>query len=63
MTPHYWGDFWALTLQPGRGLDRLAVRRPGRKGVIQAFRRAECAQESITVKLRGLDPAATYELS
>jgi alpha-galactosidase len=33
------------------------------KGVIQAFRRPKCATDSLTVKLRGLDAAATYELT
>lgn len=32
-------------------------------GVVQAFRRQECADESITLKLRGLDPRAVYELT
>ncbi|MBV9121819.1 MAG: GH36 C-terminal domain-containing protein, partial [Planctomycetes bacterium] len=36
---------------------------PGRgRGVVQAFRRAECPTESAHFKLRGLDPGATYDL-
>jgi hypothetical protein len=31
-------------------------------GVIQAFRRSEAANETLTVKLRGLDANATYEV-
>ncbi len=31
-------------------------------GVIQAFRRSEAANETLTVKLRGLDANATYEI-
>lgn len=31
-------------------------------GVIQAFRRSEAASEALTVKLRGLDANATYEI-
>ena len=29
-------------------------------GVVQAFRRAECSDNKLTVTLRGLDPEATY---
>jgi len=32
------------------------------QGVVQAFRHAECPYESARFKLRGLNPAATYEL-
>ena len=32
------------------------------EGVIQAFRRPEAASETLTVKLRGLDPQQRYEI-
>ncbi|MEW6074586.1 MAG: GH36 C-terminal domain-containing protein [Planctomycetota bacterium] len=32
------------------------------EGVVQAFRRPACPEESLTVRLRGLEPKATYEL-
>jgi alpha-galactosidase len=32
------------------------------RGMIQAFRRQNCPHESLTVKLRGLDPEARYEV-
>jgi alpha-galactosidase len=35
---------------------------PGKGGAVQAFRRAECADESLTLKLRGLDPQSQYEV-
>jgi alpha-galactosidase len=61
----YWGDFWPLTPY---SLDSAAwiawqfdVPEDG-KGVVQAFRRAECAQEAIRVKLRGLEAGARYKV-
>ena len=32
-------------------------------GVVQAFRRADCAEDAQTFRLRGLDPTATYEVT
>ncbi|HQK92878.1 MAG TPA: GH36 C-terminal domain-containing protein, partial [Armatimonadota bacterium] len=32
------------------------------EGVIQAFRRAECPSDSLTLRLRGLDPYRRYVL-
>jgi hypothetical protein len=32
------------------------------KGVVQIFRRAECREESLRVKTRGLNPSAVYDL-
>jgi len=65
VTPHYWGDFWALTPYSLDNAAWIAWQFDGPeegKGVVQAFRRAECVQESLTVKLRGLDPDATYSV-
>jgi alpha-galactosidase len=33
------------------------------EGLVQAFRRDECAEAKMTFKLQGLDPAATYEVT
>ena len=32
-------------------------------GIIMAFRRKTCANESVIVKLRGIDPKLSYELT
>ena len=37
-------------------------RKSDRSGRIVAFRRSQCPQEKIVVKLRGLDQSAVYEL-
>jgi alpha-galactosidase len=62
---HYWGDFWPLTPYSLKNDVWMAWQfdRPEEvQGVVQAFRRQDCPQESITLKLRGLDPKARYEL-
>jgi alpha-galactosidase len=64
-TAHFWGDFWPLTPY---SLDNKAwiawqFDEPERgEGVVQAFRRAEAADESATLRLRGLDSNAVYVL-
>jgi alpha-galactosidase len=35
---------------------------PAKGGAVQAFRRDECAEETLTLKLQGLDPKAQYEV-
>ena len=35
---------------------------PGKGGAVQAFRRAECAEEALTLKLQGLDAQSQYEV-
>jgi alpha-galactosidase len=32
-------------------------------GVVQAFRRADCPERTLTLRLRGLDPIATYAVT
>jgi len=66
IVPCYWGDFWPLTPY---SLDNTAwiawqfdLPETG-KGVVQAFRRAECPTEALRVQLRGLDPRARYTLT
>ena len=45
-------------------MDRLGVQRSAiRRGLIQAFRRAECADEESRLRLHDLMPAATYEIT
>jgi hypothetical protein len=35
---------------------------PGKGGAVQVFRRAECPEETLSLKLQGLDPNAKYEM-
>jgi len=59
------GDYWPLTPY-SRGQDvwmawQFDLPAVGR-GVVQAFRRAMCREAAVSLRLRGLEPAATYEL-
>ena len=63
IAPCYWGDFWPLTPY---SLDshvwvawQFDLPESG-AGVVQAFRRPECTEDSMRVRLRGLDPKAQY---
>lgn len=63
VSPCYLGDYWPLTsysqkndVWMGWQFDRPDLG----EGFFQAFRRAECPDESFTLKLRGLDENATY---
>lgn len=62
----YTGDYYPLTPY-NRAEDRwLAWQFHDAEqdtGVIEAFRRTGCAEDVLTVTLRGLDPQATYEVS
>lgn len=66
VSPCYFGDYWPLTGYSLKNDVWMAWQfdRPDLgEGFFQAFRRAECAEESITLKLRGLDPNATYTVT
>lgn len=60
------GDYYPLSAWHNREDDWLAWQfhrpEPG-DGVIQAFRRGQCADSTKTFRLSGLDPAAKYELT
>jgi alpha-galactosidase len=60
------GDYYPLTPY-SRDMDRWIAwqfNRPGEgDGVVQAFRRSACAEAIQTLRLRGLDPAAMYEVT
>ena len=67
LRPYFYADYYPLT----EGRDDIwdnawlayQLNRPNQKdGIILAFRRQECGNNSIRVKLRGLDEKATYEL-
>ncbi len=59
------GDYWPLTPYSKANDVWMAwqwdLPEKG-EGAVQAFRRADCAQESVTLKLRGLNPTATYTI-
>ena len=65
VAPYYLGDYWPLTpystandLWMAWQFDRPDLG----EGFVQAFRRGECDQREIRLKLRGLDHEATYTL-
>ena len=63
--PFMLGDYYPLTPYSLTNNAWIAWQfdRPDlRGGVVQAFRRASCARDSIQVKLRGVKPKARYEL-
>ncbi len=61
----FYGDYYPLTRAGTRNSDWIAFQfdRPEESdGIVLAFRRPECQQESITVKLGGMDKKSDYEL-
>lgn len=63
--PLYTGDFYPLTPHSLEKADWIAwqFHRPDLgKSVVQAFRRPEAATDTLTVKLRGLNPQQRYEI-
>lgn len=64
--PIYTGDYYPLTPY---SLDKTSWiawqfhRADLNEGVVQAFRRPEAANETLTVRLRGLDPKQRYEIA
>ena len=66
VSPCYFGDYWPLTGYSLKNDVWMAWQfdRPDLgEGFFQAFRRGDCPEESITLKLRGLDPNATYTVT
>ncbi|MCX6224774.1 MAG: alpha-galactosidase [Bacteroidia bacterium] len=67
LRPFYYEDFYPLTPNENITSDSIwlsyQLNRPkGGDGMIMAFRRPACPVEQISVKLKGLEDAATYEL-
>ena len=65
MAPYYLGDFWPLTpysTENGAWMAWQFDRPDLDGGFVQVFRRAESIYESGRLKLRGLDPEATYRV-
>jgi alpha-galactosidase len=66
IAPMMLGDYYPLTdysLQLDQWIAWQFDRPEQGDGVIQAFRRDKCETAMITLRLRGLDPAAQYELT
>ena len=68
LRPYYYGDYYPLTSTDQMTSDNVWLayqqNRPDNgDGIIMAFRRKNCVNESITVKLRGIDPKLSYELT
>ena len=60
------GDYYPLTAYSRANTEWIAWQfhdPDTNSGLIQAFRRGECDTASIQLKLRGLDPAAKYEIT
>jgi alpha-galactosidase len=63
---NYYGDFWPLTsysLENNAWIAWQFDRPETGEGVVQAFRRGDNGEESIKLRLRGLDPDAVYVLT
>lgn len=66
LADYYYGDYYPLSAWNNREDGWLAwqFNRPEQgDGIVQAFRRSDCGEASQTLPLRGLDPAATYEVT
>jgi alpha-galactosidase len=65
VAPNFLGDYYPLTPY-SRANDAWMAWQYDRpevgEGIVQAFRRPECGKGSIQLRLRGLDPDATYEV-
>jgi alpha-galactosidase len=67
LRPYYYGDYYPLTYPDKLTGDDIwlayQMNRPSNAdGIIIAFRRKDCSQESITVKFHGVDPKSNYLL-
>ena len=65
VAPCYWGDYYPLTPYSLANDVWMAWQfdRPDRgEGFVQAFRRGDCPEPSVRLKLHGLDPQARYRL-
>jgi alpha-galactosidase len=62
--PYLLSDFYPLTPFSLGKTDWMAWQfdEPAKGGAVQAFRRDECAEETLTLKLQGLDSKAQYEV-
>ena len=68
LRPYYYGDYYPLTSTENMTKENVWLayqqNRPDiGDGIVLAFRRKNCEVESISVKLRGIDPKVSYELT
>ncbi len=68
LRPYFYADYYPLTESLNNQTDSVwlayQLNRPEKNdGIIIAFRRGECPEETISVKLRGIDDGADYELT
>lgn len=68
LRPYYYSDYYPLTSKDQMTSDNVWLayqqnRTENGDGIIMAFRRKTCAYESVIVKLRGIDPKLSYELT
>ncbi|HPJ21012.1 MAG TPA: alpha-galactosidase [Clostridia bacterium] len=66
LKPFFYGDFYVLTpWHPHTVTDMWTVFMyfDNGKGVIQAFRQEECENDSVVVRLKGLEPDVLYDIS
>ncbi len=66
VAPMMLGDYYPLTaysLQQDQWIAWQFNRPEHGDGVIQAFRRVKCGQDTLSIHLHGLDPTAQYELT
>jgi alpha-galactosidase len=64
--PYYYGDYYPLmttTRDNGVWIAWQFDRPEQSDGIVQVFRRADSAYESVRLKLRGLDPKAKYQIT
>jgi len=67
LRPYYYGDYYPLTDTGNITADNIwlayQMNRPSASdGIILAFRRKDCKDESLTIKLRGIDSNGKYQL-
>jgi len=66
LRPYFYGDYYPLTgsrtTRDNVWLAYQLNRQDQGDGIVLAFRRKDCTDESIQIKLRGIDPKAIYEL-
>jgi alpha-galactosidase len=65
LRPYYYGDYYPLTNIENMTKDNVwlayQLNRPDKgDGIIMAFRRKNCQEESITIKLKGVDSKENY---
>jgi alpha-galactosidase len=67
LRPYFYGDYYPLTSSRNTTRDNIflayQLNRPEKgDGIILAFRRRDCSEETIKVRLGGMDQKATYNL-